>query len=126
MKQFDDLKAKVHSFVLNYRRIDYLISTEKFQIIYLDCVAEDQATFGLLIEKGNYDALCMFMEKMLESNIEHYTVKQLRKLAQQYNIPFYFTLSKAELLSRILHAKSLRNNDNGNEGSSARNPSNTT
>lgn len=93
-----------HERILNYRRIKYFIATKKFEIIYNSLKDPDRAVIESYILLGSYLQLIDSTKNILKESIETYNIKQLRKLAAKFSIPFYFTMCKAELLSRILNA----------------------
>lgn len=60
-----------------------------------------------LVELGYVADLEIYLDKIVREEIESYTVAELRKKAAALSISGYWSLSKADLLLRILHAGTL-------------------
>lgn len=89
------------------RRLDYLVNTEKFEAI---CDSSTPCQIGMienLVELGYVADLEIYLDKIVREEIESYTVAELRKKAAALSISGYWSLSKADLLLRILHAGTL-------------------
>lgn len=92
------------------RRLDYFVNSEQFEVLFAQCKIEEQEHIGLIVESHPH-RVEEYMQRVLHrDDIESFTVKDLRKRCASLGMTGYWSLTKADLLMRILDAGTITRN----------------
>lgn len=101
MASANDLRHLVHGRLLAIRNLHTVVNSDGFLEAYELATEAEKATIAEYVEKGDQKELTKLLRAIVCKDIGNMTIRQLRKVAQDYGIPRYNFLPKAVLLSEI-------------------------
>ena len=84
-----------------WRGLERIVLTEEFKDFYSDLDEEDQIHIMEFIVSGKFDALKQWMQDNKKKTLEGSGIEEIRKIAAGYDIQYYNTLSKRQLVYKI-------------------------
>lgn len=95
---------------LNARRLENLLNTEKIVIAFKAALkVEALEEFTKYVKEGRCDEIKNWATKQYDKDLSELNVAELWQLASQYGIPFYYRLTKLELIQEITYERSNSN-----------------
>lgn len=98
-----ELRAQVHLRSLDHRAMDRLVHSKEFeQAFSLD---PDNVFIHFSIMSGDTHTVETWIEATLKRQIGELSMRKLRDLASRLGIAFYTSLSKPDLIARIIQVQ---------------------
>ncbi len=106
MESLKILRNDFHAQVLRYRKLDYVVRSESFEIAFREATPEEKRGIYLALMQGNKLALEQFIEKQFckLTPFEQMSTRKLRTIGQHLGIMDYQYLNKVTLIEEINRA----------------------
>ena len=111
-KNSHDVVLEVRRELLSVRNLFTVVNSESFREIFDKSDPDKKDKIKSLIASKDSKALAKFIRSLTSRSIEEYSLRELRKLAQECGVSGYSLLPKASLLS-ILKRKE-KTDESGN------------
>lgn len=103
MVAIHNIRNDVHNRTLNFRALDRLVNSADFEEAFkID--SNNQAVRNALIE-GDVLFIEKWIDQTLTREIGELSIRKLRLLASELEIPYYSSLTRIELIQKILKVK---------------------
>ena len=99
------MKTTIRRRLLEIRKMDYYVHSDKFDSILLMCTIPEKEELKRILSKGGYNELMHVTKEIISREVESFSVKQLRDRAAKLEIKGYWSMSKSELILRILNVQ---------------------
>lgn len=96
-----DCKMDIHNRLLALRNMFTLVSTERFSELYDEVSEANRVRIWKAIESNDANELGKLIRDLSKVSLETMTMRDLRKIGQDYGIRGYNVLPKSSLLSAI-------------------------
>lgn len=100
------LREDFHAQVLHLRKLDYIISSDAFEVAYSKATYEERRKIYRAIMSGDQNALKDFLETQSQKrdDFEKMGIRKLRIIGQRLSVTNYQYLTKMELIKEIKDA----------------------
>lgn len=96
------------------RRINHYVHTPRTVELMKTFSHQDLLILSDLVQSHSYKGVVDFIGTLVKEQLDDQTVNQLRNRARSFGIPKYWSMSKSELLKRILDVTTARSDVDGN------------
>ena len=99
--------AQAHADIARLRRMITLLNAKQTQQVMdmIETRPEEVNNFRILFERGDPEVLRHWIGAFLDEELGALSITKLRVRAQRHHIPFYYRLSKIELIQEINNAE---------------------
>lgn len=96
--KLQEVLEKVHRRMLEFRAVDSLIHTEKFEDAFSSAKEGHIDNLLVILKSGQIDRLRAWIRERLAGPLRFQSYRQLRELGKRENIPRWSRLTRDELL----------------------------
>lgn len=104
----EKLRAASHEKVNDFRSVNSVINTRKFERLWSDSTPEGQDACRKIVEGGNREGLQKWMDNHPSIEIGEMPATHLKMLARRYKISNYSRLDRLGLIEALVHYEETR------------------
>jgi len=99
--KLEEVRHWIHRVMLEWRAIDSLLETEKFENAYARADEAQCNRLPMILKSGRIDTLRRWIKDCLAGPLKFQSYRQLRELAKQANVPRWSRLTRDEILEAL-------------------------
>lgn len=106
------MRDAAHSRFLESKRIRHFVFSQKFEKAMELASEDDKKTLEELIKLGSIKEIRKYVDKILAPEVKHASLTQLRHMAKQFGIRYYYYMTRNQLIESIENEKKRFANSN--------------
>ena len=104
--RIQEVRNRVHQHMLEWRAIDALIDSDKFDEAYHAATIEQRDRLIVILKSGQLEPVRRWVKERLAGPLHHQSYRQLREQGKRENVPRWSRLTRDELID-ILEKKNV-------------------